>query len=285
MVFILAFGIILYLLCLVVTKIKGRTRFYCRPSESKCCHVLPELSSALLPVLLSFAFAWVPYFDDNYGLAGPWCWIKLVDDNCKSVGLRDQIIFFGMHEAFGVIGLITSLVLFIIYCKLATSFKEAKSLLKRTLILMGFQLGYILILTYDLAVRLYVGLTGDRQHIVLWFLYAFVTPNGHLIFPLGCLACFYPIRKILWGSIRKTRHKCKDWHRSCLCRTCCKHHQKTSNSQWEGEVATAPESSRVSFPSDTFFDIPYTNAFTKITTEDSRLVPSVVEMRYSSITT
>ena len=287
MVFIFAFGIILYLLCLIVTKIRGNI---CPvPSESigKCYQVLLELSFTLLPVLLSLAFALVPYFDNNYGLAGPWCWVRSVDDQCRSVGIRDQMIYFGLYEAVGVIGLTTSLIFSIVYCKLATSFKEAKGLLKRTLILMGFQLGYILIVTFQLAVRLYTGLTGQRQHIGLWFIHAFIIPNGQPIFPLGCLACFYPVRKMLWASVLKTGCKCKDWCKSCSCRGCCKHHQTlatNSSPQLETEAATAPESNRVSFPSDTYFDVPYTNVFTNITTEHSQLIPSAVDTGYSSIT-
>lgn len=272
MVFIFALGIILYLLCLIVTKIRGN--ICSSPSESRCYQVLLEVSFTLLPVLLSFAFALVPYFDNNYGLAGPWCWVRSVDDECRSVGIRDQMIYFGLYEAVGVIGLTTSLVFSIVYCKLATSFKEAKGLLKRTLILMGFQLGYVLIVTFQLAVRLYTGLTGQRQHTGLWFIHAFIIPNGQLIFPLGCLACFYPVGKMLVGSIRKTSRKCKDWYKSCSCRACCKYKYKQTLSvnnspQLETEAPTAPESSRVSLPSDTYFDVPYTNAFTKITTEHS----------------
>ena len=283
MVFIFAFGIILYLLCLIVTKVRGN--ICSLPSESRCYQVLLELSFTLLPVLLSFAFALVPYFDNNYGLAGPWCWVRSVDNECRSVGIRDQMIYFGLYEAVGVIDLTTSLIFSIVYCKLATSFKEAKGLLKRTLILMGFQLGYVLIVTFQLAVRLYTGLTGQRQHIGLWFIHAFIIPNGQLIFPLGCLICFYPVKKMLGGSALKIGCKCKDWYKNCSCMPCCKHNQPINSSpQLETEAATAPESNRVSFPSHTYFDVPYTNDFTKITTERSQLIPSAVDTGYSSIT-
>ena len=283
MVFIYAFGIILYLLCLIVTKITGK--IVCsKASESKSFQTLLELSFVLLPVLLSFLFALVPFVDNTYGAAGPWCWVRSVDDECRSIGLRDQMIYFGLYEAVGVVGLVSSIVFSIVYCRLATSFKEAKGLLKRTLILMCFQLGYVLIVTLQLVVRLYTGLTGRRQHIALWFMHAFVIPNGQLIFPLGCLACFYPVRQMLWTSLAKAGHKCRDWYRSQSCTACCKHHQTMSSYQLEDEVATAPESNRVSLPSDTYFEVPYTNAFTNITTEHSLLVPSAADTGYSSIT-
>ena len=119
MVFIYAFGIILYLLCLIVTKIRGN--LCSQAVQSKCYQVVLEGSFILLPILLSFAFALFPYFDNNYGLAGPWCWIRSVDDECKSIGMRDQMIYFGLYEAVGVIGLTPSLVFSIVYCKLATA--------------------------------------------------------------------------------------------------------------------------------------------------------------------
>ena len=69
LVFIYAFGVILYLLCLIVTKIRGT--LCSQALQSKCYQAVLEGSFILLPVILSFAFALVPYFDNNYGLAGP----------------------------------------------------------------------------------------------------------------------------------------------------------------------------------------------------------------------
>lgn len=284
MIFIYAFGTILYLLCLTVTKMRNVK--LCSGYKS---FVVLELSFALLPILLSFVFALGPFFDKNYGLAGPWCWVRSVDDKCRSVGMRDQMIYFGLYEAVGVIGLVTSIVFSVIYCKLASSLKEAKSLLKKTLILMAFQLGYVLIVQLQLAVRLYTGLTGYRQNIGLWFMHAFIIPNGQLIFPLGYLVCFYPVGKMVFGSITKAGLRCKSWHKSCcyLHRDGHNSHQKITP-QLEEEAATAPESNRVSLPSDTFFSVPYTNGFTEVTTEDqSLLVPNAVAVNtcYSSTAT
>ena len=78
----------------------------------------------------------------------------------------------------------------------------------------------------------------------------------------------------------------KIWYESCSCETCCRSRHKISSPPWEeAEVATAPKSDRVSPPRSTFFVVPYTDAFTKITTEHSHLIPSKVDTGYSSITT
>ena len=38
----------------------------------------------LLIFLLPFTFTWIPFIHGAYGSTGPWCWIKIRDENCKS---------------------------------------------------------------------------------------------------------------------------------------------------------------------------------------------------------
>ena len=261
MVFIFAFETILYLLYLVITQTRGDC---CRPVQSKCCQAMLELLFIMLPVLLSFPIAYVPYRNNNYGLAGPWCWVRSIDDNCKSVGVRDQMIYFGLYWAVGAIGIIINIIFSVVYHKLTGTFKEARKLLKLTLILMGFQLGYITIVTLQLAVRLYTAISGSQQHIALWFIHAFIIPNGQLIFPIGYFICFNSVKKMLYESIRTFRLKCKEWYNACICRV----HDGQALVEGDIEHCTAPISSRISPPSSTFFKIPYTDCFTKIS-EDS----------------
>ena len=103
----------------------------------------------------------------------------------------------------------------------------------------------------------------------MWYIHAFVIPNGQLIFPLGCLLCFYSVNKKLCGSIKKVRLNCMDWCKNYLCRICYKQRNGQPFNLQKGEVenATAPESNRSSPPSSTFFDIPYTRCFTMVTAD------------------
>ena len=261
MVFIFAFETILYLLYLVITQIQGDC--CCRPPQSKCCQVMLELLFIMLPVLLSFPIAYVPYRNNNYGLAGPWCWVRSIDESCKSIGMRDQMIYFGLYWAVGASGIVINIIFSVVYHKLTGTFKEARKLLKLTLILMCFQLGYIIIVTLQLAVRLYTAISGSQQHIVLWYMHAFIIPNGQLIFPVGYLICFNPVKKMLYESVRTFRLKCNRWFSTCV--------QRAHNGQAlvEGgiEQPTAPDSTRISPPSNTFFVIPYTDCFTKISAD------------------
>lgn len=261
MVFIFAFETILYLLYLVITQVRGDCCY--RPVQSRCCRAMLELLFITMPVLLSFPIAYVPYKNNNYGLAGPWCWVRSIDENCKSVGMRDQMIYFGLYWAVGAIGIIINIVFSAVYHKLAGTFKEARKLLKLTLILMCFQLGYITIVTLQLAVRLYTAISGSQQHIALWFMHAFIIPNGQLIFPIGYLICFNSVKKMLYESVRTFRLKCKEWYDICTCRG----HNRQALAEGDVEQSTAPDSCRISPPSNTFFEIPYTDCFTKISAD------------------
>ena len=258
MVFIFAFETIFYLFYLVITQIKGECCFH--PPHGKCCRVVLELLFIVLPIILSFPIAYVPYRNNNYGLAGPWCWVRSIDENCRSAGMIDQMIYFSLYWAVGGIGIIINIIFSVVYHKLTGTFKEARKLLKLTLILMGFQLGYIAIVTFQLVVRLYTALTGSQQHIVLWFMHAFVIPNGQLIFPIGYFICFNPVQKLLCESVRNARNKCERWYNACKCRA------RIEEVLVEGdtEKSTAPYSTRRSPPSNTFFEIPYTNGFTTV---------------------
>ena len=261
MVFIFAFEMILYLLYLVITQIQEDR--CCRPPQSKCCQAMLELLFIMLPVLLSFPIAYVPYRNNNYGLAGPWCWVRSIDENCKSVGMRDQMIYFGLYWAVGASGIIINIIFSVVYHKLTGTFKEARKLLKLTLILMCFQLGYIIIVTLQLAVRLYTAISGSQQHIALWYMHAFIIPNGQLIFPIGYLICFNSVKKMLYESVRTIGLKCSGWFNTCI------HGAHNGQALVEGgiEQPTAPDSTRVSPPSNTFFVIPYTDCFTKISAD------------------
>ena len=94
------------------------------------------------------------------------------------------MIYFSLYWAVGAIGIAVNIIFSVVYHKMTPTFKEAKKLLKFTLILKCFQLGYIIIVTLQLAVQLYTALTGSQQHVILWYMHALVIPTGQLIFPL-----------------------------------------------------------------------------------------------------
>ena len=245
LVFIFSYEIVLYLLYLVMLKIRGTPL----PPwmGSKCCTVTVEIIYIVTPLLISTTFAVFPYVKRSYGVAGPWCWVVSLNGDCEPSGFVTQMVFYSMYMAVGVVGIAASLVFLIVYFKLATSFREARQLLKQTLYVMVFQFIHILIVMCNLTLRLYTLLSRRHEVFGLWLAHAFTIPLGVLVFPLGYLLCFYPVKivQIVYKKIAAFK--------------CCKH--KSSNKYVEAQSvtrhATAPVSDRITQPSDTFFVVPH----------------------------
>ena len=91
----------------------------------------------ILLVLLSFVYAWIPYIHNNHGLAGAWCWVRTMDDNCTVVGLVDQVMTgYVIYVTTGLFGGVMIIVIVIMYCKLPPTLREARLLLKKTIIIL-----------------------------------------------------------------------------------------------------------------------------------------------------
>ena len=83
LVFIFSYEIVLYLLYLVMLKIRGTPL----PPwmGSKCCTVTVEIIYIVTPLLISTTFAVFPYVKRSYGVAGPWCWVVSLNGDCEPV--------------------------------------------------------------------------------------------------------------------------------------------------------------------------------------------------------
>ena len=248
-IFFATFGITVYLLSLVIVQIRGNSNCFMKLRlRPKYCQYVIEGLLGFLPIILAFVLAWLPYVDGNYGIAGPWCWIRFVDDKCEAIGLKNQMIFYGIYDIVGIIDIITSLIFVVVYCRLSTEFREARRLLRKTLILMLFQFVHTLIVLFQTSMRIY---TGTKHHNIyaLWITYAVVSPSRQLLYPVGFLVCFYPVKSMLRDLLFKTFKKF-DNHKDYFNVT---------------QVATVRESTRVSPLSHTYFIMshePYTGEST-----------------------
>ena len=235
LVFILSYEIIIHLVCIVVAKMKGSPFPQCQIIRSKWYTVILEIGYIALPVLLSTGLATIPYMKSNYGIAGPWCWVRSLNEYCEPSGLVTQVVFYSLYMLVGIMGTAASLVFAVIYCKIP---KESRKLLKETLYVLMFQVIHIIIIMYNLSVRLYTLIFQRHQYYSLWSADAFTLPIGMLVFPFGYLLCFYPVKKMFCKLLAFLRLK--------------QQVQRVLT-----ETATAPRSDRVSQPSSTFFIVPH----------------------------
>ena len=272
--FVFTVGIMIYLFFLVQYVAKGNTipQFL----QSKCRRVTLEASYIVLSTVITFAYASIPYFTHNYGLAGAWCWIRALDKNCKLTlsGLLAQL-FHGhiFYESGGIIGIVLMIAIAVVYYRLPITLQEARLLLKKTFIVMVCFLLYVIIVVIALSIRMITAKTSNYQHFAIWFSIGITYPISLLLFPVAFLLCFYPVSKLFRCAVCAKVQK-------CFCFFCDKHKAGSKRvvrfqqqPAYSTHIApTFPESTRVSPPSSTFFQVPYTNNFTHITTENAPLL-------------
>ena len=271
-------GMMVYLFYLVRCLAKGNTLSPPRFLQSKQYRIILEIVYVFLPSLLSFAYASVPYFNHNYGLASAWCWIRNTDENCKLTlsGLLDQLLNgYIFYETGGIAGVIFTIAIAIVYWRLPSTLYEARLLLKKTFFILLCLLLSVLIVMIAFINGMHVARTGQYQHLAGWLTIASLYPISLLLFPFGFLICFYSGKMFNRSSVKHTISK---WLCSC---TKCKSKQKKRRVRIQAPIVestqapTIPASTRVSQPSSTFFKVPHTNEFTIVSYQSEATVPLV----------
>ena len=264
-------GMLIYLFYMVSHLAKGNTLTAPTILQSKYRRIPLECLYVILLVISSFAYASEPYFRGTYGLAGAWCWITSLNETCQKTksGLPEQVTSYSLILAVGVIGLILMAFIAITYCRLQNTLKEAQQLLRKTFIILVCLLMFIAFNVITIFVRIYSTKHSLYQHFSEWVIHAVAQSISFFLFPLGFLLCFYSVRAMLPTY--------------CTCSSCCSRirslkifqRKRTSHSYYAERPApstlapTVPKSTRVSQPSSTFFNVPYTDGFTHINTEPS----------------
>ena len=253
-IIILSYEIIVHLLCLVVSQIRGSQPFP-QYTRSRYCAIFLEIAYIVFPLLMSVALSVPPYFKRVYGIAGPWCWVPSFheSDGCNLTGRVTQITFFTWSLILAIVEITPCLVFLVIYYKII-SFQNARLLFKQTFYVTLFLIVHMLMKIYEFTVSLYTFLTHYYQSYDLWAAYAVIGPVGALAFPLGYWLFFYPVKSKVLKVIHMTI-KC------CKC--------KSFKSDWQAEtlnvtnVATAPTSDRITQPSHTYFAVRHPDIFTE----------------------
>lgn len=145
----------------------------------------------------------------------------------------------------------------ITYCQLPKALKEVRLLLRKTFIIAACLVAFIAFHVITIFVRIYSTKHTQYKHFSMCVVHATSQSISFLLFPSGFLLCFYSMTAML----------------SNLC--CCKKgfqrenavHSHDKNPALSTLGPTVPRSTRISPPSNTFFNVSYTNGFTHISTE------------------
>ena len=203
-------------------------------------------------VIVSTVFALPPLVQHKYGIAGPWCFVRSLNDSCAPTGWSAQMAFYGMYMTSGVAGIVASLIFLVFYFKLANSFKEVRRLLKRTLCVLGFKFIHILMILCSVACRVYTLQSQRHARYGLWLAHALAFPVGVLVFPIGYFLCFHHVGQIVRKGFKRLARKCLKHDTSLNCVAV----PSITAARW----ATMPRSDCITQPSDTYFDVPHPDA-------------------------
>ena len=277
-------GILIYMFYLVRRLSKGKTLAASSGNtHSNCRRNCLEFLYVFLLVVVTFVYGAEPYIRGSYGLAGAWCWIVSLDDNCKRTesGLLEQLASYVFILAVGITGVVLMIFTAITYCRLPSNFREIRRLLRKTFVILACLLSFVAFHVITINVRIFSTKHEQYQHFTLWIVHAMAQSISFLLFPFGFILSFYPT-----GAITKCYRACCHSVRICVFPRFLRSERQRRNVNVTPHSTmgpTAPKSTHVSQPSSTFFHAPYTNAFTHITSEDASLPKTQTDTGYGSI--
>ena len=273
-------GIMVYLVALVWNLARGNTvpQFL----QSKRRRVVLEVSYVVISPIFCLAYASVPFFTGNYGLAGAWCWVQSQDENCEfsESGFIGQVVHsYSFSMVNSTVAVILMVAIAVVYCRLSSTLLELRSLVKKTFFVTVCFFLHMLCVTVAFIYRM---MERHHQSLAPWYSAAISYPFGMLLFPIAFVISFYPVQKLCG---------CKRCAKALKCSNCCK--KKTSNKHTTphrkqpafstcNTAPTVPESTRESLPSHTFFEVPYTGGFTNIRSDTTPLVTDTADTGYGS---
>ena len=277
--YVLTFCIIVFLSYKVCKQLKGNP--VPRLSRSKCFRVALECFFIFVVLVLPFAYILplLPFANCSSFTFPQFCKMNMTVEKlikCTHEGKTMISIIAGVVPGIvsfvDLIGMfVIAIVLSIVFCCLAREYRETRAALCRTLILLGF---FVAVTTIPMVVGIgYLIFFEVKKFNDTSEMNAYRNTLGtvelvgavefsvyQLIFPLGFLFYLHSFNLCRWRGLKRAA---AEWR--CF-RICC----QRQNEPRVHERATAPASHRVPQPSTTFFDTPYTGAFTDITTEDQQ---------------
>ena len=158
----------------------------------------------LFPWLFPLLFTWIPFINDTYGIAGPWCWIKLYNNHydLTEIGtIEEYSLWYGEFFVLLIINTFTIITVITVLCKRAytgdqqigMSYNKA---LKQTLPLIAFPILYQIQSWTTLTDRTYQLMKLSNNSLILWIVPAILSSGwGFLascttIIYLGCIGKF-----------------------------------------------------------------------------------------------
>ena len=293
MVYNFIIGINVFLVYTIYRQLRGDP--FSKLSNSKYPRLTLECFFTLLMIFLPLTYLWLPFLKGTYGLGSSGltaeCWIKNVEDDCKTVQPYSQVIYAeaSLVAVACIVHILFTLGIAVVFCRLARTYRGMKHKylknIRDVLLLMCFLLTSV---AFDSPPIVFLLVTigedvTENESYAFWMFALLGPPISMLIYPIGFFFYLYSLKKLKWQSIKRAA---AEWKTSCGCK------RKQSRvfhrqSPMTHTFVTSPSSHPPVVPSSTFFSVPYTGAFsnTDMTIEEDQPLISHQDTGYSSINT
>ena len=165
----------------------------------------------IFPWVFPAVISWIPFIHNNYGVSGPWCWIRLYNKDC-TINKEGIIEIYAVWYGDLTIGLIFNNVALIIIaitlcrhsCRSSTALDYRKAL-KQTLPLIFYPITYQILSSFGIANRIYESFSGGKSPAWMSYLHAATAPSWGLFAPIFTLL-YFSILKKCWNVKGILRH-------------------------------------------------------------------------------
>lgn len=174
-----------------------------------------DLFYFLFPWISPLFIAWIPFIHHDYGLSGPWCWIRIYNDDCtlnKGAVAEMYGVLFGDVFVGLIINNVCLVTIAITLCKRACIKNEMsleyRKALKQTLPLVVYPITYQFMTSFAIADRIYQSTHQGRSRIGMYYARAATSPSWGLFGPILTLIYLVTLRKVIKENIKKRTYCC-----------------------------------------------------------------------------
>ena len=153
--------------------------YNCKCLSRSCTEVFYHI----FPWVISIPIALIPLATDSYGVSGPWCWIKVFNDDCSlniASVVQVYVLWYAELVAATIFNTIGLILIVVVLCK--RSFQEQRNknryhtIIKKTLPLIGFSITFQFFSFIALANRVTQTVVGGRYVQWTFYLHAVAAP-------------------------------------------------------------------------------------------------------------
>ncbi len=174
-------------------------------------HYTVEFVFVLASVCLPWTVVWVPFISHGvgeYGVSGPWCWIRVLQNNChvnRNAFIEELLLWyipFVVVSFISLLGIVT-IVSFLVYfhfCHILSP-RRIRAVILDLLLLLPFLIVSCCVCLVEIIVIIELrqqenNASGGTDKYILWMCYAISTPIGGVIIPIAFFLYFLREKKV-----------------------------------------------------------------------------------------